>query len=390
MDFFGNRSLFVVAVVFSLVLPANVSAQSAQEQLRAKTEELNQVNRELEQQEIIYNTAKLERDSSKAKLVNLKQRLDEESVKLNNLMEFQSNNPSINMGDQISQQISVKGKANQEYLEERNFSASLENKLIENNKRYQILKQKQAVLQGSVDNLTDSLTDALVQDEINKIQSPKRIPVDVVENCSADNFTAKQCRDKAKLRAEREASEKGSITVVDTLTEIKNFNLTRDEASTRVSAQISDIVVTKDTRKVNADFTVWTIEYSIIATVTPRITDEMMQTLKAQARRDMGSTMIGLGAVGTGAMTAPASSTPAASIPVTPIMSAPVETELERIEREKRELADKKAREEQMRRQAEVEMERIRAETAREAKREAAKQEKADKKKIKRRHFGVW
>ena len=70
--------------------------------------------------------------------------------------------------------------------------------------------------------------------------------------------------------------------VIDAVTEVKNFNLTKDEVRSRVSARISNIQVFKKTFDLNAEKSGWRVEYGITATVTPAIHDETRSQLKSQ------------------------------------------------------------------------------------------------------------
>lgn len=279
-----ERMKLLILLVSALLFSASVVADNNQRllnQLQDYNRQLQQANDQVSKSKIRYETLKIQQTASQSKLRSLKVTVDEERKKLKDLRAAEEQFSNIDFTDQLSQQRTVWQKANREYLTHQEFVNALDGKINESRANYNIAVRQQKNIQDSIDNISGRLANTELQKRLRAIQKSKRINIAVRETCSL-TVTKDDCRDKARIKAERKASEKGSVVVVESVTEVKNFNLSKDEVRSRVKARISDIRVTRDSYDLTADKTGWIVDYGISALVTPVVTEQMRNDLKNQ------------------------------------------------------------------------------------------------------------
>ena len=348
-----------VSAILVLCFIGSLNAQASDEELRllqAKMQELKAVNLEIDKANMGYSTAQIELNTAQSKLGRLKSRVEVERETLDELRDTEAKFPDIDLSDKINAQRSAWRTANKAYLSEQEYVRVLSDKAAQDKKTYDIAVSKREGLQRTIDRMSNDLAEKQLNTELANIRKPQNIRVSAVETCSL-SMTKDACMDKARIKAERDAAERGSLVVVDTVTEVKNFNLTKDEARSRVSARISDIRIIKQTYDLTPDKTGWRVEYEISALVTPAITDQMRNELKQNI-------IASLGTATTMQTTAPSSGRAVTTTPApAAVMAKPPS------DREKEEAA---------RRQTERELEQLRAAAAKKAEKKEAKEAKKE------------
>lgn len=268
----------VIAV--SILLSTSVLAVDMGE-LENKKNQLNNQYIELERHNMGYMSKKIELETTKAKLRRLKKSAAAERYALDEMIKAQEKSPGVDYSDKIDSQRSEWRKVNKLYLSQKEYVRILQDKVEQDKIQYKITQQKIANMQHSINRMFKTLTDEELNRQLSGLRKSHNIKISTVETCSL-SVTKDDCIDKARVRAEREAAERGSLVIVDAVTEVKNFNLTKDEVRSRVSARISNIQVFKKSYDLTPDKTGWRVEYGITATVTPAIHDDMRNQLKQQ------------------------------------------------------------------------------------------------------------
>ena len=92
-----------------------------------------------------------------------------------------------------------------------------------------------------------------------------------------------QCQERAKRNAERDASEKGSIMVVNSVSNIRNFQLTQDQIETETQAQLSNVEILDKGWIGDMSY-----QYHIRATVTPVIGVLLRKQIEESVAQDLG------------------------------------------------------------------------------------------------------
>ena len=249
--------------------------------LGAYKQHYQQADEEADISRTTLQSLQIELKSSQSKLQSLKKERDNERNKLDELRAAEEKMPSIDFTDQINRQSDAVSKAGKKYQAQIEHVKATEEKVNDNKTRYAIAVEQEKNIRQSIDGIHEQLASAELQKRLQDINQSKQISVEVRETCSVE-ITPRACRDQAKTKAERQAAEKGSVVIVESVTEIKDFNMTKDEIKSRVKVRLSNIQVTRDEKALTSDETAWTISYAITATVTPIITEEMRKEMKAQ------------------------------------------------------------------------------------------------------------
>ncbi len=281
-----SQFLVVTALCFT-----SINSFAGDEELRllqSKLQEMKALNIEIDKANMGYSTAQIELDSSRAKLNTLKSRVEVEREALNQLRDTEAKYPDMDFSDKINAKRKEWRAANKAYLSEQEYLRVVSDKAVQDKKAYDIALKKREGLQRSIDRMSEEIAEKQLNKQLAQISKPQNIRVSAVETCSL-SITKDNCMDKARIKAEREAAERGSLVVVESVTEVKNFNLTKDEARSRVSARISDIRIIKQTFDLTPDKTGWRVEYEISALVTPAITEQMRTELKNQVISSLGT-----------------------------------------------------------------------------------------------------
>ncbi len=130
----------------------------------------------------------------------------------------------------------------------------------------------------------DQMASDLVTQRVNTLKKPQdNIETTAYKPC--DDLAVKECKKAAQKEAERKAIEKGSIIVVDSITEIQNLTLKRDEVRSEVHGAISNLKIVSAVLK--DDPAAYTI--TINTTVTPIITEPLLRGIHQSVRMDMSA-----------------------------------------------------------------------------------------------------
>jgi hypothetical protein len=120
----------------------------------------------------------------------------------------------------------------------------------------------------------------MVDEQVRGLQVKKT--TEATGRAACDQVTLSQCRQLSQKNAELKASEQGSVVVVDSMTEVKNFKLSKEELRSVVSATLSDVRVIEQ-KLVDEQY----YQTRISATVVPAISPTLRQQLRQSARSEL-------------------------------------------------------------------------------------------------------
>ncbi len=158
----------------------------------------------------------------------------------------------------------------------------------------------------SYENRIDVLADRMVDAQVRGLQVRKT--TQATGRAACDQLTLSQCRQASQKNAELKASEQGSVVVVDSMTEVKNFKLSKEELRSVVSATLSDVQVLEQ-RLIDEQY----YQTKISATVVPAISPTLRQQMHKGARAELVSKAGGpldYSMAGTALLSPPPSQTP--------------------------------------------------------------------------------
>ncbi len=275
-------SAFLVLLCFS----GTAIASSIQQQFNQQYHELKTYIVALDKAKWRLDTAEVELESERKELIRSEREKNTAHNKLKKLRRAEEQFTDIDFGSQINDQRNKRKEAIQSHANHKQIYESHRSKVRTLRITYEKLLTQVSNKQNTVRRLVDQLIEADINRQLSSLRNSRRIKVSTSETCSL-SITKDACRDKARAKAERLASEKGSVVVVSSVTEMKNFKLSKDQAKSRVKARISDIKVLKDSYDLTADKNGWRVSYAISALVTPIITRGMKDELRFQSMRNL-------------------------------------------------------------------------------------------------------
>jgi len=161
---------------------------------------------------------------------------------------------------QISKVTSAQNELEQTYLQK-----SSEEELL--------LKDYEARIGGLVERVLASRK--------NEFQKPQAVEATGIVSCN--DMPVKECKEKSLREAERQAIERGSVIVVDSITEISNSTMTKDQIRSATRGRISSREIL-EAKFVNNDTAFQT---HIHAQVTPGLGPELLTEMRHAARLDI-------------------------------------------------------------------------------------------------------
>jgi hypothetical protein len=141
-------------------------------------------------------------------------------------------------------------------------------------------------LQNSFERDMDSVVNARVDQQIRALQSSKEVTVTARVACGDES--PKACKEKSAKAAEQAASERGSVVFVTSLTEIKNFKLSKEEVSSEVRATLTNKEILKQQMFGEAEAYETTLKARVDPVIGDNLRDQMAEGIRAEVYAAVG------------------------------------------------------------------------------------------------------
>jgi len=135
-------------------------------------------------------------------------------------------------------------------------------------------------LQKSYERDVDRVVDTQLQQRLSALQVKKEVTVTEKVACGDDSIPV--CKERSKKAAELKASETGSVVFVNSLTEVKNFKLSKEEIRSEVQATLSNKVFSNQHMVGETEY-----ETTITANVEPAIGDSLRDQMADAIRNQV-------------------------------------------------------------------------------------------------------
>ncbi len=273
-----KRIALAITLFSSLLFTA--AAQSSElinEQLKAYNTELGKykfTNNEIQQ---------LQSDirASKSLLKDRKKEKKDASQALKDIQEIDRKNPSLGLDRKVQDAQTNNRQAFQNYQNAEQSLKKLQNKTLPLDKQL----NDSIIVLNSLAREIEQLNDQAIARELEKRIAAlnKTTTVEGHAEVGCGDESARKCQQRALRFAERNASEKGAIVVVQAVTHIDNFQLTKDQIKTDVQARLANVEVLEKGWVGDS-----TYQYRIRAQVTPIIGETLTTQIKASIAQESG------------------------------------------------------------------------------------------------------
>jgi hypothetical protein len=274
--------ILVAACLFGGGALAQGSAVTQEEirELRTMRSSLEAKLRALSKKSKAITAKQGEIDSTKASLSRLQAENDRAASRLATLQDVERKNPESIQPEKLRAAEDENRRTYRALSDARTRIGKLESELID--VRSSVVQENADFEQSrrSYESQIDSLTDREVEARIRAFQVKKTTEASGTASC--DQLTLSACRQLSQKNAELKASEQGSVVVIDSMTEVRNFKLSKEELRSVVSATLSDVRVL-DQKLVNEQY----YQTRISATVVPAISPTLRQQLRDGARSEL-------------------------------------------------------------------------------------------------------
>ena len=219
--------------------------------------------------------------TQQAKVTELQGKADKAETDLSELQEFDRKKP----GNVNPEKMDA---ARSKHLQARTDVEAAQKQLAQQQSKLTQLKEdlakKNLATEHNVSNY-QTLFEALAKEAVTRSVNALKVPKTITESASlaCDDLPLKECKVKTQQEVQRRAIEKGAIVVVDSVTEIKNLQLQKDEIKSEVHGEISNLKIL-DTKLSDEPAT---YAMKIQATVTPVIGNSLLAEINRTVRADM-------------------------------------------------------------------------------------------------------
>lgn len=241
--------------------------------LSGKVQELDEVSKQIvvaraDKRAAVSSISRLENESIQAK------------AKLEKLQEFDRDNPGTISQDQLRSAEDQNRQAFSSLKAAREKKSSSENRINTLNVDASTKYAEFLRLQKSFERDVDRVVDAQLQERLRALQVKKEITATEKVSCGDDSIPV--CKERSKKAAELKASEMGSVVFVNSLTEVKNFKLSKEELRSEVQATLSNKAFTNQHMVGETEY-----ETTINANVEPVIGDSLRSQMASGIREQV-------------------------------------------------------------------------------------------------------
>lgn len=224
--------------------------------------------------------------SALASIRHLEAENNQAKAKLEKLQEFDRDNPGTISREQLRAAEEQNRQAFSALKDAREKSANADTKInalsVDASAKYAEFLRLQKSFERDVSRVVDSQ----LQERLRALQVKKE--VSVTERVACGNDSIPVCKERSKKAAEQKASEMGSVVFVNSLTEVKNFKLSKEELRSEVQATLSSKTFSNQHMVGETEY-----ETTITANVEPVIGESLSEQMTGAIRSQVYDTIGG-------------------------------------------------------------------------------------------------
>ena len=275
-----SYGIYSVLVVLSLCFNQLAYAvMLSEEEIQSITDLQDQYVEKKEQHEHQQlNLTKLngELKSDKTLLQQLEAQQKNAKESYHSLQKLDIEHPEYALAEQLSMKSAAHKEASTKTQEKKADITRKENQLLIAQNDLQRSKAELDANKIKYETYVRALATRYIMQKLHAMQQSVIVKTTATAVCG-DDVTPRDCRQQALAKAERKALEQGSVIVVESITEVKNFQLSYDEVHSEFKAQLSNRRLLTDTAGVGQH------TIGINAEVTPMMTEALKESIHESA-----------------------------------------------------------------------------------------------------------
>ncbi|MDH5765466.1 MAG: hypothetical protein OEZ38_05555 [Gammaproteobacteria bacterium] len=198
------------------------------------------------------------------------------------LLTIVSNNPDIDLGDKVNEKKELYNTQKKLVDEQQDMIRAIENNIAIYNNKYREMSSQIEPIERNYSGQKKAIVNKELQTRIESIQISRDVTATGKYTCTEINLST--CRERARKNAEQSAVEQGSSVFVNSMTEVKNFQLSKEVVRSEVGATLSNI---KEVEKGWKGDDTWAV--TITATVTPSLSGKIRNDMYATVENDLNT-----------------------------------------------------------------------------------------------------
>jgi hypothetical protein len=238
--------------------------------LAAKVKELDEVSKQIV-------VAQADKRSATGSIQRLESENNQAKSKLEKLQEFDRDNPGTISQEQLRSAEDQNRQAFRALREARDKKSGAESRINALNVDASAKYAEFLRLQKSFERDVNRVVDTQLQERLAALQVKKEVTATERVPCGDDSIPV--CKERSKKAAEQKASEMGSVVFVNSLTEVKNFKLSKEELRSEVQATLSNKAFSNQHMVGETEY-----ETTITASVEPVIGDTLREQMAGAIR----------------------------------------------------------------------------------------------------------
>ena len=238
--------------------------------LAEKVKELDEVVKQ-------SGVAQSDKRSATASIRRLETENDQARTKLEKLQGFDRDNPGTISHDLLRAAEEENKKAFRALKDAKDKKSLAESRINALNVDASTKYAEFLRLQKSFERDVNRVVDTQLQERLRVLQVKKEVSATDRVACGDDSIPV--CKERSKKAAELKATEMGSVVFVNSLTEVKNFKLSREDLRSEVQATLSNKVFSNQRMVGETEY-----ETTITANVEPVIGDQLSEQMASAIR----------------------------------------------------------------------------------------------------------
>ncbi len=267
-----------LSLVFFVTTPAAaLTDEIVREQQRTYNAELGKYKQTKDKLKRLHSAMR----AAKARLDGKSKKKEDSAATLEDIQHLDRKNPSLGLDDKVRTARKHNRHAFEEHLKAESELIKLRKEEIELDSKLNDAIIMLNSLAREIKRRSEEVVVGKLEERLATFRKTTLVEGHAEVGCGEESL--QKCQTRALRSAERDATEKGSIVIVQAATQIDNFQLTKDQVKTNVQARLTNIEVIKKGWVGDSSY-----QYHIRAQVTPVIGVLLTRQIKDSIIREMG------------------------------------------------------------------------------------------------------
>ena len=272
----SSTMIFVAASALAEAAQVTIAPELLTD-LREQRKDLSDKMRDLDAVGKKISVAKADKRASESSIVRLKKEYDETKKQLEKMQDLDREFPGTVSPAKMKETEDSNREAFQKWSAAKDAKSEADVRVNQFSVESGVIYAEFLRVRKSFEREVDRVVEGEVQVRMERLRTKKEVTVSARVSCGPDDTIA-VCKERAKKAAELKAAEQGSTSFFNSITEVKNFSLSKEELRSEVQANLSN----KEFK--DAKFDGESSEVTLTAQVEPVIGEKLIAQISDTVR----------------------------------------------------------------------------------------------------------